>query len=136
MKQRPPGSTRTTTRFPNTTLFRAVLGTVEACYMAQAYHAVLGGRLIDDQLVAVQAADRRRQHDAAVVLIAHQRERFAHDMKRTAQMHVKQRVEIVVAALAQRRSEEYTSELQSLMRKSFAVLVLKKKRKQHRNQTI
>src|SRR3546814_18042675 len=34
-------------------------------------------------------------------------------------------------ALASRRSEEHTSELQSLMRISYAVFCLKKKQKQH-----
>src|SRR3546814_7790234 len=34
------------------------------------------------------------------------------------------------------RSEEHTSELQSLMRISYAVFCLKKKKKQHRNRSI
>src|SRR3546814_3292965 len=34
-----------------------------------------------------------------------------------------------------RRSEEHTSELQSLMRISYAVFCLKKKKKKHNNQT-
>src|SRR3546814_4754756 len=37
-----------------------------------------------------------------------------------------------VEELAQRRSEEHTSELQSLMRISYAVFCLKKKKKPHR----
>src|SRR3546814_9678271 len=49
--------------------------------------------------------------------------------------HAAQRreVETRIAALAQGRSEEHTSELQSLMRISYAVFCLKKKKKQLTN---
>src|SRR3546814_8052161 len=41
--------------------------------------------------------------------------------------------EAIVATLALKRSEEHTSELQSLMRNSYAVYCLKKKKLQHIN---
>src|SRR3546814_5973213 len=45
--------------------------------------------------------------------------------------HVERAVTLVLKAVGIRRSEEHTSELQSLMRISFAVFCLKKKKKLH-----
>src|SRR3546814_7711729 len=103
MTRRPPGSTRTDTRFPYTTLFRSglrglVVNRVEV--RLQAVHQ----RNIEPVL-----PDRHRALgiDAVIVPAA---VRGQH---------------IVVAPSV--RSEEHTSELQSLMRISYAVFCLKKK---------
>src|SRR3546814_10041853 len=84
MRRRPPGSTRTDTLFPYTTLFRAP-----------------------------DAAD------ALAVAICH-----AHHGGTTRRWHE------MVATRAPARSEEHTSELQSLMRISYAVSCLKNKTNQ------
>src|SRR3546814_3960837 len=47
-----------------------------------------------------------------------------------------QRIELVAQHRAADRSEEHTSELQSLMRSSYAVFCLKKKTLQHQNPKI
>src|SRR3546814_4946433 len=101
MSRRPPGSTRTDTRFPYTTLFRSL-----AREHGLVALVVVGARL---------AADVGRQRHAAGM----QQPRFQRIVDAEAQV-----VELAVAA---ERSEEPTSELQSLMRNSYAVSCLKKK---------
>src|SRR3546814_1572549 len=64
----------------------------------------------------LQAQDRVRQHALA---LRHEPEWQAHDGRRIQRMD----------EIARRRSEEHTSELQSLMRISYAVFCLKKKNK-------
>src|SRR3546814_3184827 len=115
MIRRPPGSTRTDTLFPYTTLFRSdeaegdgggpggVVGAVSvvdeaaepgaeeaAELMAHEHDAVEGGKVADAENLADEAAGERH------------------------------------------RSEEHTSELQSLMRISYAVFCLKKKKTQNK----
>src|SRR3546814_1412572 len=104
MIRRPPRSTRTDTLFPYTTLFRSV--------DQDAVHARdrAGGE--PDQRIA-DVADRAVGHQALDVGLADRGER--------AQGHGGDGDEP--------RSEEHTSELQSLMRISYAVFCLKKKKK-------
>ena len=64
-------------------------------------HARLGGRVVGHPVVAVQPADRRRQHDAAVPGLAHQREGRPDDVERAAQMDVEYRVEVLVRSSPQ-----------------------------------
>src|SRR3546814_3367465 len=101
MRRRPPRSTRTDTLFPYTTLFRSEF---ECHRVGQAgdEHAVV----VVEQ-VQVVVGDRQAEQDLALV------------------------VEVVLALGDQlrMRSEEHTSELQSLMRISYAVCCLKKKSK-------
>src|SRR3546814_5028598 len=103
MIRRPPRSTRTDTRFPYTTLFRSRHeGRVDPRHHRQ--HAEAGDR---GQRVEVAQRLRLRTVEADFFL-------------RLAQGrgdHVG-------------RSEEHTSELQSLMRISYAVFCLKKKKEQ------
>src|SRR3546814_6562456 len=98
MIRRPPRSTRTDTLFPYTTLFRSVV------------------------LVFTDAVDIR---------IGGRFRRFAHGGLLRAFSRKNQRTGSGVAdcprRLAKSRSEEHTSELQSLMRISYAVFCLKKK---------
>src|SRR3546814_1424545 len=111
MIRRPPRSTRTDTLFPYTTLFRS-LGDENGV------HGAGGGaadRLDRDALVGQQAVEHA-PGEGAVRAAALQRE-----VHRTP-----------VAC----RSEEHTSELQSLMRISYAVFCLKKKKKTSTSQTM
>src|SRR3546814_3170905 len=100
MIRRPPRSTRTDTLFPYTTLFRSVLDR---------------DRIQDDQRTGLGvAAERHLETERANLL-------------------VQRRIEVAnprtVRLAAADRSEEHTSELQSLMRISYAVCCLKKKKK-------
>src|SRR3546814_1298423 len=100
MIRRPPRSTRTDTLFPYTTLFRSV---------------PLGQRRSD--LRAAEADPRR--------LRAHARDGCRHAPGPRRGVQLRAPAAAVQAAAA--RSEEHTSELQSLMRISYAVFCLKKK---------
>src|SRR3546814_3805556 len=101
MIRRPPRSTRTDTLFPYTTLFRSRI------YKPGRFPFIdvrIGTRLPTPSLAARLAPGRHSDWDdvnAGVWL-----------------------------ALASERSEEHTSELQSLMRISYAVFCLKKKNKE------
>src|SRR3546814_2663258 len=102
MIRRPPRSTRTDTLFPYTTLFRSGCGDNRA--------APAAGR---DRRVARlhQPPPDRTQCLGHCAGAAH--------------------VRLVHAGHGRPRSEEHTSELQSLMRISYAVFCLKKKKKYH-----
>src|SRR3546814_5435675 len=105
MIRRPPRSTRTDTLFPSTTLFRSVLGENHDPSCEAGPH----GEHVDAWLDQVENPVRHAQHQA----------RFLD--------HVPQRCTDQSFDLAD-RSEEHTSELQSLMRISYAVFCLKKKK--------
>src|SRR3546814_2078166 len=107
MIRRPPRSTRTDTLFPYTTLFRSEVFQL----LLQVLHAdAVGQRDIDlhgllgDPLALVRRADEMQR---------------PHVVQAVGQLD-QQHADIV-------RSEEHTSELQSLMRISYAVFCLKKK---------
>src|SRR3546814_5931514 len=102
MRRRPPRSTRTDTLFPYTTLFRS-LGTASP---------------IGDAPPALLALE------ATIVLAGQggEREVPLADYFTGYRQTVKQPAELIRAV----RSEEHTSELQSLMRISYAVFCLKK----------
>src|SRR3546814_9425705 len=107
MRRRPPRSTRTDTLFPYTTLFRSW----------QALRR-MDGRSVDSARV-----------DVAAQLLC----RARHAKGGRAYAHVHPRDDAGVTGhhtlfLGFRRSEEHTSELQSLMRISYAVFCLKKKK--------
>src|SRR3546814_6734995 len=105
MIRRPPRSTRTDTLFPYTTLFRSVPQGTDVEDQRGARH--LSPRSAPG-LLSGRAARSVRDRDTAAVLLASDRRRC------------RQR-------LPGPRSEEHTSELQSLMRISYAVFCLKKK---------
>src|SRR3546814_1410191 len=104
MLRRPPGSTRTDTLFPSTTLFRSGRSRrqhhlrLDLQRLARGQGAHLGGgdrhrgRSADDAASGVDQPGRQSRPDG------------------------------------EQRSEEHTSELQSLMRISYAVFCLKKKK--------
>src|SRR3546814_2426380 len=119
MVRRPPGSTRTYTRFPYTTLFvsaGALVEGLEQLVVVQSLHVEgdLGMQLAearDRQRRDVQAQRRHHaQADMAAADVADVADRF---LQRSQALDD--------------RSEEHTSELQSLMRISYAVFCLKKK---------
>src|SRR3546814_4172249 len=106
MIRRPPRSTRTDTLFPYTTLFRSSPAT-----------RILG-RLL-----------RRSRGDRVLAGPARPPARPAALSPRRRRLD-RRAAGAVVAPEERLRSEEHTSELQSLMRISYAVFCLKKKKKQ------
>src|SRR3546814_2934002 len=105
MIRRPPSSTRTDTLFPYTTLFRSLLLARQALHRPQ--------RLASRQALRAVGVGARKS-------LQGQR------LQPGAAPH---RQGIGVSPIF--RSEEHTSELQSLMRISYAVFCLKKKKQQH-----
>src|SRR3546814_5929620 len=120
MKRRPPRSTRTDTLFPYTTLFRSVVEHLSDQDAGLGEVVVVGSR-------RVSAADHLTVGCPAVIhcsgLI---RPRPAFTVR-----CIDRRCAAVV--IGHRRSEEHTSELQSLMRSSYAVFCLHKKMSQQHN---
>src|SRR3546814_7801522 len=99
---RPPRSTRTDTLFPYTTLFRSE---------AQPRRLlVIGGGPLGCELAQVF-----RRFGSSVIIVQDMPLFLPHEERDAAQILS--------------RSEEHTSELQSLMRNSYAVFCLKKKKK-------
>src|SRR3546814_4690193 len=101
MIRRPPRSTRTDTLFPYTTLFRSRHGLWPVRYRLDRKSLSSSSR---------RGGNVRRRVLGELLVPA----RPAHGIRRFGA-----------------RSEEHTSELQSLMRISYAVFCLKKKNKQH-----
>src|SRR3546814_3511785 len=111
MIRRPPRSTRTDTRFPDTTLFRSI-----AIFPP---HMPLGRRLpMKDGNMTINKTKLWVGLGAYV---------FAGAAAPT--------LATPASAETGTRSEEHTSELQSLMRISYAVFCLKKKKKSRTNTT-
>src|SRR3546814_3362298 len=105
MIRRPPRSTRTDTLFPYTTLFRSL--------------GIVGGEQIDLARLVIA----RRDHDIIVGGGLADADAEADVGLLVEQFILRdRRAELV------QRSEEHTSELQSLMRISYAVFCLKKKK--------
>src|SRR3546814_6191730 len=130
MIRRPPSSTRTDTLFPYTTLVRST-----ARYVDQ-----LVDRLLDPVAFGPHVADI---HAAAFRGLARQRDEFVgfgigaggiDDRAADAHRTLVHRLPHQRPHPAE-RSEEHTSELQSLMRISYAVFCLKKKITQSNIQT-
>src|SRR3546814_3997537 len=114
MIRRPPRSTRTANLFPYTTLFRS--------------DRVLLPRLRCDLVAedAPQFAVGVRGVGRVLLQILMQRD----VVRRRLGDHVDEQVLDAGGLLDATRSEEHTSELQSLMRISYAVFCLKKKKEQ------
>src|SRR3546814_3408438 len=102
--RRPPRSTRTDTLFPYTTLFRS---NEVALFVSPSAHAKIYSGQQGYLIGSANLSTRALSGNAAEVLW------FERDQAR--------------------RSEEHTSELQSLMRISYAVFCLKKKKTQTNN---
>src|SRR3546814_6052100 len=122
MIRRPPRSTRTDTRFPYTTLFRSVAALlVRHDVVHQRMDLlVVQRRDVDAAHVAVDADHRRqacRQMQVRCLVLDRERQQFG---------------DIHACSPGAARSEEHTSELQSLMRISYAVFCLKKQKTTHK----
>src|SRR3546814_2339911 len=135
MIRRPPRSTRTDTLFPDTTLFRSELrqrGEKEdrdLWIQHRAQEPLDEGRSADPhrgrfRLRPDRAAQQRKAQPGEID--------GAGDLHRHEQ--VRHRVEDAQKTEAAQRSEEHTSELQSLMRISYAVFCLKKKRQKKKTE--
>src|SRR3546814_2647905 len=133
MIRRPPRSTRTDTLFPDTTLFRSKAA-AEAGENPGDRHADLPRAHDPDRPAAHVESQQAFQREIALadprisamdlaVERQHQRHAVFGDGMGRIGGHPGDR--------QAKRSEEHTSELQSLMRISYAVLCLKKKKKKH-----
>src|SRR3546814_6556500 len=118
MIRRPPRSTRTDTLFPSTTLFRSEIVEEEAL--------LYRGLALADEMLATSPYGLRLSKQALNLNID------APSLE--AAMAIEDRQQVILSAtedhreaLAAFRSEEHTSELQSLMRISYAVFCLNKK---------
>src|SRR3546814_1341133 len=117
MMRRPPRSTSTATLFPSTTLFRSDVVHLRVADEAE--------RVVRDaDVVVVVAADDLLL--ALDGLVAGRRLRL---------LGPGGRADLALVGREEVRSEEHTSELQSLMRISYAVFCLKKKKNTKTQQT-
>src|SRR3546814_9552120 len=113
MIRRPPISTRTDTLFPYTTLFRSQKAAAHPTsahppsHIKKAAESPVSAQTIPGTQ-AMTVSIRRREVAIPLLFFSADRRRFGSPMQR------------------RRRSEEQTSELQSLMRTPYAVLCLKK----------
>src|SRR3546814_3750435 len=103
MIRRPPISTRTDTLFPYTTLFRSL-----SAHRDRGVEELVGVEGLDVDGVRIRLADAAG--------LDQERDEVVED-----RLHA--------VGVERPRSEEHTSELQSLMRISYAVFCLKKKKK-------
>src|SRR3546814_9554953 len=114
MIRRPPRSTRTDTLFPYTTLFRSYAeGVLAIDTETDSLDSITGG------LAGICLAVGPNR--ACYIPVGHR----GADMFSDAPQQLP--LDLVIARLKPLRSEEHTSELQSLMRISYAVFCLKKK---------
>src|SRR3546814_3906304 len=113
MIRRPPGTTRPDTLFPYTTLFRSICGNIDTrdpCAICT--DAWRDSRLlcVVEEVADLWALDRSRLFPGRYHVLGG-------------------RLSALDGVRPEDRSEEHTSELQSLMRISYAVFCLKKKTK-------
>src|SRR3546814_7937594 len=111
MIRRPPRSTRTDTLFPYTTLFRSEVHIIEPA----AVTAVAEGWKFEATGVLEVLIDQQKK-TAPIAVTPH-----------PAESSIREEARDIAATREPVRSEEHTSELQSLMRISYAVFCLKKK---------
>src|SRR3546814_3188083 len=114
MRRRPPRSTRTDTLFPYTTLFRSEDADID----------------VGDHPVLVE-----RDHRPGSKGERHRHQRGEQEDALVGAGRNDRLLEDELQKVGEGRSEEHTSELQSLMRISYAVFCLKKKKRNntHRN---
>src|SRR3546814_3178320 len=118
MIRRPPRSTRTDTLFPYTTLFRSKhLTLLKVTWAGKFAMMKIGLRMIRNKILGIHQVGSGAAIQGRM-------------LKMALDHHVDIRTEMGVTDLVeeQGRSEEHTSELQSLMRISYAVFCLKNKK--------
>src|SRR3546814_9967179 len=123
MIRRPPRSTRTDTLFPYTTLFRSIgIARIQCVEPAAVEFGERGLRLQRPAYSARSAVrvDEAERVDRVVAAVGEAGRDRARAHQRTERARF-------------RRSEEHTSELQSLMRISYAVYCLDKKKTKQLN---
>src|SRR3546814_1246554 len=138
MIRRPPRSTRTDTLVPYTTLFRS---SGAACLFGGGGET-LGAQPVD-RVLHVPAGFTKRLlavHHASAGALAKVLHHCGGDIGHRSILHRLSKLEerqpgFESRRRSPRRSEEHTSELQSLMRISYAVFCLKKKNKHIHNTT-
>src|SRR3546814_8145136 len=120
MIRRPPRSTRTDTLFPYTTLFRS-RAPFDLCTKRKAESVI--GRIVPPlvEFAAQKIDDRSR--------------RCRHGRQVRGMQQADFPLQEFWSPLQRKRSEEHTSELQSLMRISYAVFCLKKKNNNKKEHT-
>src|SRR3546814_1175419 len=129
MIRQPPSSTRTYTLCPYTTLFRSV------AHVELRQHG--RGHLTGERALLLPVAVLRTQRDRDRLLLAHEvrlhgpqvgEGRMHRHLAGVVVLRRDEVAELLHELQRLERSEEHTSELQSLMRLSYAVFCLKKKR--------
>src|SRR3546814_3122724 len=132
MIRRPPRSTRTDTLFPYTTLFRSAASKIPRPDTPSCWRLFPAFRGIPRLLRAIRAetAGTRRDHVGRSGESSVQQRRGFHSSRAASRPHGWRGRRARKHFRAGLRSEEHTSELQSLMRISYAVFCLKKKKKQ------
>src|SRR3546814_1999997 len=124
MIRRPPGSTRTDTLFPYTTLCRSGVGGGGALRRHHHRRAHQPRTRIDGEFIGARERPSGRAADDHLSIAALR----AH-IDVAARQRQREAFERTLAGVVEKdRSEEHTSELQSLMRISYAVFCLKKKK--------
>src|SRR3546814_5279644 len=133
MIRRPPRSTRTYTLFPSTTLVRSE---VQATVTGRLFdHQAIGRRFHRAQLLRVArgagagGAGLGFAEVAAARAVADAFDRLGQRVGQPPAAIALAFEHVVGHALRGLRSEEHTSELQSIMRSSYAVFCLQKKKK-------
>src|SRR3546814_7174776 len=127
MIRRPPRSTRTYTLFPYTTLFRSGSNLSLAEARAEAGKLVRKFQAGARDLREVLKDERQREARERAAAVRKAEEAAAREIATLGKL-----LKAYIAQLrrdGKQRSEEHTSELQSLMRISYAVFCLKKKNK-------
>src|SRR3546814_4801827 len=142
MLRRPPRSTLTDTLFPYTTLFRSARSSVKYDLLGKVSEAtdllrqtvaeILSG--IEPSIFEQYRANPEHFISEAARLIKEQK--AGHLIEQLVYDPIDERYDADIFTAAEIRSEEHTSELQSLMRSSYAVFCLKKKRQKIRQARI
>src|SRR3546814_1285233 len=120
MIRRPPRSTRTDTLFPYTTLFRS-----ELLGLGPLEELLADGTISDIMINGPDQTYIERKGKLEIANIKFRDEEHLFQVAQRIVNRVGRRVD-QTTPLADARSEEHTSELQSLMRISYAVFCLKK----------
>src|SRR3546814_7478683 len=126
MLRRPPRSTRTDTLFPYTTLYRSLAELVPDVGDRGVAHPRRPA-LVEDFLVERQRAPEAFAAEVPMAAAVAQQRVVDGEVEQRLELVERQQDRVAVRADLALRSEEHTSELQSLMRNSSAVLRLKKK---------